>query len=298
MKVVKYEEVEWTRNNGLRGGTPTGQPGASKGSSLHRRLLRGTPNEPGNFEAIVLWSQQSDAGSSRTFPRHRHTFDQVRLTLDGTPEWVPGVPTPPGCISYVPAGTWYGPYERYAGHAQLHVQFEGANRYPFTDYGTLITARDNLAKRGTFEGGRYWWVDEDGNRQSKDGFEAGQEEATGQLPVFPEPRFTAPINLEPDHFNWLEVEPGVSVKEMGRFTERETRLAMLRLEGGAKYTVPAPRQTTIFFVTKGTGIAEGEQIGERDSMISALGETGTISTDSEIEIFILGLPLQDDAPRA
>jgi hypothetical protein len=294
MRVVKYEEVPWTRNNGLRGGTPTGKPGASKGSSLHRRLIKGAPGEPGNFEMIVLWSQQSDEGSSRTFPRHRHTFDQVRLSLSGSPEWIPGVPTPPGCISYVPAGTWYGPYQRYAGHAQLHIQFEGANRYPFTDYGSLIIARDELSLKGSFEGGRYWWVDENGQRQSKDGFEAGQEQATGRKPELPLPRFTTPLNMEPDNFAWVDVEPGVRIKELGRFTERETRLAILRLDGNTTYQFPAPGQTTLFFVTSGSGTAEGQDVGERDSMVLEPQGTGTFSTTSELEIFLLGLPKQDE----
>jgi hypothetical protein len=293
MRVVKYEDVPWTRNNGLRGGTPTGTPGASKGSSLHRRLLRGTPGAPGNFEAIVLWSQQSDEGSSRTFPRHRHTFDQVRLTLSGTPEWTPGVPTPPGAISYVPAGTWYGPYERYAGHAQLHIQFEGANRYPFTDYPSLILARDRLAERGKFEGGRYWWVDENGERHSKDGFEAGQEEATGRKPELPLPRYTTPINIEPENFAWVDIEPGVQLKELGRFSERQTRLAMLRIDS-ATYRIPAPGQTTMLFVTSGSGAADGQEIGERDSMLLEPDGTGTVSTSSELMLFVLGFPIQDE----
>jgi hypothetical protein len=293
MRVVTYDEVPWTRNNGLRGGTPTGTPGASKGSSLHRRLLRGTPGAPGNFEAIVLWSQQSDEGSSRTFPRHRHTFDQVRLTLSGTPEWVPGVATPPGAISYVPAGTWYAPSQRDAGHAQLHIQFEGANRYPFTDYSSLILARDRLAERGTFEGGRYWWVDENGTRHSKDGFEAGQEEATGRRPEFPLPRYTTPINIEPENFAWIETEPGVQLKELGRFSERQTRIAMLRLDGSAVYQIPVPEQTTLLFVTSGSGAADGQAVGERDSMLLEPGETGTVSTTSELALFILGFPVQD-----
>jgi len=298
MRVVKYEEVPWTRNNGLRGGTPTGRPGASKGSSLHRRLLQGVPGAPGNFEAIVLWSQQSDEGSTRTFPRHRHTFDQVRLTLSGSPEWVPGVATPPGAISYVPAGTWYGPYQRYAGHAQLHIQFEGANGYPFTDYPSLIRARDRLAERGTFKDGRYWWVDENGVRHSKDGFEAGQEEATGRKPEFPQPRYTTPINIEPQNFAWIETEPGVQLKELGRFSERQTRIAMLRLEGSTSYRFPAPGQTTLLFVTSGSGSADGQEIGERDSMLLQPGESGTVGTASAIEFFILGFPVLEQPAAA
>ena len=293
MLVVKYDEVEWTRNNGLRGGTPTGAPGQSKGSSLHRRLIRGTPDAPGNFEMIILWSQQSDEGSNRTFPRHRHTFDQVRLSLEGSPEWSPGVPTPPGSISYVPAGTWYGPYERYAGHAQLHIQFEGANRFPFTDYGTLIKARDEMAQKGRFVDGMYEWTDENGVAQRKDGFIAGQEYATGLKSEFPEPRYSTPMVLNPENFTWLDVAPGVRTKELGRFSERETRLAYVRLDGDTEYEIEAPGQTTLLFVWQGEGKADGIDIGPRDAMRLTPNDRGVLSTTTSLEVLVLGLPKQD-----
>ena len=204
---------------------------------------------------------------------------------------MPGVPTPPGAISDAPAGLVRAvPALRRA--RQLDIEFEGANHYPFTDYPSLILARDRLAGRD--QGGRYWLGHENGEQHSKDGFDAGQEEATGRKPEFPLSRYTTPINIEPENFDWVDVEPGVKVKELGRFTEHQTRIAMLRLEGAATYQLPAPGQTTMFFVTSGSGAAGGQEIGERDSMLLQRGESAAVSTTAEVELFILGFPMQDE----
>ncbi len=289
MKVAKYESLPWSRNAGLRGGTPDQGAGEQKGSSRHRRMFKGTFGEPGHFEMVVLWSEQADEGSTRHFPRHRHTFDQVRLSLTGSPEWSPGVPTPPGAISYVPAGTWYGPYDRYAGHSQLHIQFEGANGFPYADHAPLAAARDELAKRGVFEGGFYKWVDEDGRAHAKDGHDAGAELAIGRPLEYPPPRYTTPINIEPEHFDWIEQGPGVAVKELGRFSERETRLALVRVEG-AEHRLRGDGQTTLLFVTSGTGAVDGESLEERDGVMLDPGDEVVLSSSATLEVLLLALP--------
>jgi hypothetical protein len=291
MRVATYEEIPWTRSHGLRGGNPKEQVADAKtGNSMHRRLFKGTPGKPGNFEMIVIWTQYSDSGSGRFFPRHRHPFDQLRLTLAGTPEWTPGVQTPPGSINYIPAGTWYGPYERHGGHQQLHIQFAGANGALFVDYDALIEARDALAAKGKFENGLYTWVDDNGQTQSMDGHEAGLQYASGQKQEYPPARFASPINMDPTSFAWVEVEPGVKVKELGSFTERGTRIAMLAIGDGASYRLTSPEQTTMLFVTSGTGQADGQSVREHDSMMLDQGEGGVFSSQTRLELMLLGLP--------
>ena len=66
MRIAKYAEVPWTRSHRLRGGSPKDKVEEAKaGNSMHRRLFKGTPGKPGNFEMIVLWTQESDSGSGR-----------------------------------------------------------------------------------------------------------------------------------------------------------------------------------------------------------------------------------------
>jgi hypothetical protein len=289
MKVAKYESLPWSRNAGVRGGTPDQGAGEQLGSSRHRRMFKGTFGEPGHFEMVVLWSEQGDEGSTRHFPRHRHTFDQVRLSLTGSPEWSPGVPTPPGAINYIPAGTWYGPYDRYAGHSQLHIQFEGANGFPYADHAALANARDELAKTGVFEEGFYKWVDEDGQSHARDGHDAGAERAIGRPLEYPAPRYSIPINIEPEHFDWIDEQPGVAVKELGRFSERETRLAMLRL-ASADLRLRADGQTTLLFVTSGTGEVDGQSLEQHDGVMLDPDDEVVLSSTAMLEVLLLALP--------
>jgi hypothetical protein len=189
------------------------------------------------------------------------------------------------------AAIYYGPYDRTGGDSQLHIQFEGANGFPFADYDSLNNARDALSKTGTFEKGLYTWVDEQGRRHNKDGHEAGMEYAAGRKLEYPPPRYSSPMNIKPASFQWIQLEGGVLIKELGRFTERETRLAMLRLDGVTTFRLARPGQTTLLFVTSGAGLANGESIGERDGiMLQADDEGGTLSTTTEMELMLLGLP--------
>ena len=291
MKVTKYAEQPWIRSIGSRtGGNVEWDklPEDKKPGGRMRQLFKGTPGQPGNFEMVVSWSAPTE--QVRHYPRHRHDFDQLRMTLAGNPCWTPGNVTPLGCIVYMAAGTYYGPYDRQEKDEQLHIQFEGANGAPFVSYDELRAARDTLAKRGTFEKGMYHWVDEKGERHSMDGHEANAEFATGRKVEYPAPRFATPITMDPNSFSWQDVAPGVRYKELACLTERETRIAMLRLEGRTSYAIPSAEQTRLMFVVSGEGTAEGQCLEPRDGLMLAEGESGTVSTTDQLELFVLGLP--------
>lgn len=292
MRLAKFEEIPWTRSRGLRGGAPEDEVGDNNaGNSIHRRLFKGTPGEPGNFEMIVIWTQYSDGGSGRFSLRHRHPFHQLRLTLEGTPEWVPGVATPPGLINYIPAGTWYGLYERHRGPEQVHIRFAGANCAPFVDYDSLIEARDALAAKGKFENGQCRRLDEEGQIYSMDGREASLDYASGQKQQYPSARFTNPVNIDPSGFAWLDATPDVQLKELGVFTERRTRIATLAIADGAQYCLTSPEQNTLAFVTSGTGEADRQPIVARDAIMLDKGDSGVLSSRGRVELMLLGLPM-------
>lgn len=292
MYIAKYADQPWKRFANNRG---TDRPDDNQDvpedqlpGVRYRRLFTGVLGEPGNFEAVILWTPTEDAG--RHFPRHRHDFDQLRYTLAGTPLMGPDQPTPPGWVAYTPAGTYYGPYDRHAGETQIHVQFEGANQAPFVDYETLVQANLELARKGVFERGVYTWVDDQGRKHNMDGNQAALEQATGRKTEFPEPRYSSSVLINPQSFKWIDLEEGVLSKELGRFTEAETRVALLRLEGQVTYTIGSPEQRTLLFVVGGSGIADGQEVGERDGMLLGIGETGTLSTSEHLDLLMLGLP--------
>jgi hypothetical protein len=289
MRVAKHADAVWERFGNTRGSNEVDNvPEDQKPGDRYKSLFKGEPNKPGNYQAVVLLTPRNDP--ERHYPRHRHSFDQVRLTLSGSNEWTPGVPTPPGCIVYTPAGTYYGPYDRHAGEEQLHIQFEGANGAPFFHFDTHAAAKRVLSEKGAFEKGIYSWTDESGKRQSVDAHQAIIEYLTGEDEKFPAPRFPVSINLDPRNFTWLDVAPGVRTKDLATFTEKETRLAMLRLDGQTSYKVSAPDQRLLLFVTEGNGLAGSQEIGERDGVFLEKGDEGVISTTSTLELFVLGLP--------
>lgn len=294
MQIARYAEIPWTSHPDLRGGArSTSNEGGtvqSKPKTLYKPLFRGTPGQPNHFEMVV-----SEYHAPKYYPRHRHDIDQLRLTLRGESPWGPGMVTPVGSLVYIPAGTYYGPYERPAGVELFAVQFEGANQAPFVDFDSLLAAQQELLKKGSFENGLYHWVDDAGARHERDGHEAGWQQATGRTQAFPEARFTLPIEINPSGFQWRTLSVGAQVKELGTFGELGTRLAMVGLEAGASWTVPPHGQTTLMFVTMGSGTATGLAIHQRDGIRLEGDDEMLLRADERIELFVLGLPKPAEA---
>ena len=284
MRVANYAEAEYVRGIGSRGG---GSSDYNQQPATMRQLLEGAPGQPGNFAMVVITGTAE--GIQRLNPRHRHDFDQLRMTLSGKAEWTPGHPTPPGCITYFPAGCYYGPYGRQQ-EEHLHIQFEGPNGEPFIDYDSLRAARDALAKKGSFDMGVYSWVDEKGKVHQQDGHEANAEYASGKKVPYPKPRFMAPITIDPRSFSWLDVEPGVRIKHLATLTERDTRIAIVRLDGPTSYRLTMPEQQSVLFVTEGSGTVGGQAIEQRDGIQLEAGEAGVLSTTTHLELLLLAFP--------
>jgi hypothetical protein len=252
--------------------------------TFYKPVFKGKPGSQGNFE-MAVYSYEA----RKVYPRHHHDFDQIRYTLAGVSPWAPGQAAPEGDVVYFPAGTYYGPYERDKGLEILFIQFQGAGCPTFVDYDSLQVAHDELAKKGTFEKGVYTWLDEQGGKHNMDGHQAAIEWVRGHSEEFPPQRFSDPIEMHPANFNWVDAVPGVQTKQLGVFTEGRTTLSLLKLAGAATYTL-APEQRTLLFAIEGAGRAGDEAIAERDGVMLEPGESGTLSTSGELELFVLALP--------
>lgn len=283
MRLTRYRDLDWVTRPDMGGDS---RPKEMK--TRFKLLHRGTPGEPGHFEMVVTTYPMP-----KSVKRHRHDTDQYRYSLKGTSPWAPGMETPEGSLLFVPGGTHYGPYERPAGIELLQVEFEGVGGSPFVDFDTLYQAHQRLAERGTFEEGYWTGVDASGERRRMRAGTARLQEAWGgkEYPP-PKMRFSTPIELNPRNFHWLDVEPGVQVREFIAFPERGTRTAQVGLDAGATHNLEVD-QRALLFVATGSGSADGQEIGERDAIRLDPGERLALAAASRLELLLLGLPKLD-----
>jgi hypothetical protein len=175
-------------------------------------------------------------------PRHRHTFDQFRYTLSGARQQDDGDILAGQC-GYFPEGVAYGPQHQDEEEVGLILQFEGPSGIPYITHSELDAARQRLiAEGGTFAKGIYTRVFADGTKINKDSHAACFEAVTGKKLEYPEPRFSAPLIMKPEHCRWVadRRHAGVEHKHLGTFGERRSGVALTRLRPGA--TIPARRQ--------------------------------------------------------
>jgi hypothetical protein len=119
MHITRSADVEFAERVG-------GRATAGQARTRIKILHQAGPDDPPGFEMVIARYPRP-----REYPVHRHSIDQVRLTLRGSSPWVEGRATPEGGVLYVPAGTPYGPYTRPAGIELMQVQFQGLAEFPF-----------------------------------------------------------------------------------------------------------------------------------------------------------------------
>lgn len=171
-------------------------------------------------------------------PRHKHTFEQLRYYIDGDTQFADEVYQPGDCV-YFPEGVAYGPQSGRPGSACLHValQWGGPTGIYYPTQAEQRAARAELATRGTFKGGMYTRPD----GSVVDGFEALVEHLSGAPCTYPAPRYDRPVRMRSGAYPEQPVpgQPGVTVRQLGRFNESGPDVSMLRLAVGAQ--VPAVR---------------------------------------------------------
>ena len=256
-----------------------------------RRILNGTPGEPGNF------SLQIGVTPSYYSPRHRHNFDQVRYQLEGDFDFGADGMMKAGSIAYFPEGTYYGPQASAAENATLVLQFGGASGSGYISQAEYENAAAELAKHGTFAKGVYTRVRPDGVKTNKDAYEAVWEQVNGRPLVYPKERYQRPVFMDPANFEWVESEerPGVSCKLLGEFSERRARVAFLKAAPGSTLDLEG---NSIYFVTRGFGAVSTDSAAvatkfERHTTIHlAPGERASISASGTepAELLQIGLP--------
>jgi hypothetical protein len=280
MRVATAEDTPWAAVPNIRGGTIT-----------FKTLLEGREGTRSNYQLVL-----ADTDRSFASPRHRHNFDQLRYALVGATNYGVKRNLEPGDLAYFPEGTYYGPQNQSeVGGSSLSmvIQFGGPSGSGYMSRAQFDAGYAALATRGSFERGVYKQSD---GRSNKDSYEAIWEQRNGRPIGYSRPRFLDPVHLREENFEWQPTaEPGVAVKHLGRFTERDVSIDFLRLDAGVRHTSGSTSQSRIVFVKSGAGSA-GTASWRRHSAIDvAPGEAVELVAESAAEFLVLTLSRFADA---
>lgn len=255
-----------------------------------RRLLRGDPQAPDNFELSLI-----EISPDYRTPRHRHNFDQIHFILRGEHCSSPDHVLPTGSVTYFPEGCFYGPQGGKAAF-QLALQLAGAGGDGFLAYDDLMRGNAELSTTGTFEAGNYSWVDDAGTRHNADGYEAIWSHVRGRAVVYPKPRYRNPVTIDPSACHYVPDpdEQGVFVKHLGTFTERGTSVRFVRVDAGHRHQLGSPRGTVVAFVVSGQLRDDERTYPAWTAFRLDRGETLALDAIEQSELYVVDLPVFDD----
>ena len=254
-----------------------------QGSFRYKDLGQGTPGQPGNFYLRIVWTE-GDFFS----PRHMHNFDQVRVQLAGRFSFDKDGTMHPGAIGYFPESTAYGPQTSAEDTLQLAMQIGAPSRSGYVSEEERTAAIDVLAKRGRFEGGKYFAGD--GGGPGQDGFEAVWEHVNGRRIKYAKKRLEKPLLLNPDAFDWLDVAkaPGVREKRLWDFGASALSCSLYRIDAGASLVLSGPLTA---FVLSGSGAIGEPHYAKYDALHLVPGESARVAARAESELLVMPHPL-------
>jgi hypothetical protein len=226
-------------------------------------------------------------------PRHRHNFDQVRFQLEGAYDFASDGVMRPGSIAYFPEGTRYGPQKTVdASTLTLVLQVGGASGNGYMSEKEFQRGLAELKGQGTFKDGVFTREKPGGGKVNQDAYEAVWEHVNGRQLVYPKERYTHPVFMEPESFQWVASGPGTATKLMGLFNERGTKIGFHRVDAGAKLRL---EERSLWFVWSGSGDAGGKSWRRWTTMQTEAGERPEIKAAERAEILQVGLPRFDAA---
>jgi hypothetical protein len=273
MQVIAVEDVPMIERSHVR-----------QGVFRSRNLLTGEPDTPGNFTLYLV--SMPDTYYS---PRHRHNFDQIRYQMEGEFDFAADGKMGPGSVGYFPEATYYGPQSSTSSSLTLVLQFGGASGSGYISTDQYSNAMEDLAKLGSFEKGIFTRMKPDGRKLNQDAYEAVWEYVNDRELVYPQQRYTRPVFMQPEHFDWIAVpgQNGCSCKVLGMFSERLTRIAMYKIETGARLQLATH---AIYFVINGAGTVDNQAVARHATIYLTDGDNSVLKSASDTELLQLGLP--------
>jgi hypothetical protein len=257
MKVVPFDESAFKLDH------PKGTV------SFNYLLMGGEPEKLENFR-YILGRQEADF----RMPRHRHSFEQIRLPLVGDMNLGEQGILHEGEIGYFPEGQTYGPQEdvleeygaKPGERLQLVLQFGGASGLGMA----AGRGRGPQARR------------EEGDRMRRERREM----------KLPRPRYKNAIIMDPAHFNWLPVPdaPGVERKNFGSWTERAFWIEFIKIDAGAEWVSTTDAGRRLIVALSGAATVNGTKISKLAAIQVEAGEKLQVSATEETVLYIVGLP--------
>ncbi len=266
---------------------------AVRGGTIEfKTLLEGEEGRPDNYQLLL-----ANTDVSFESPRHRHNFDQLRYSLNGSTNYGPKQNLEEGDLAYFPEGTYYGPQnQKEVGKTSLAmvIQFGGPSGNGYMSLRQLFEGFDRLQTEGRFEDGVFRRnTPEPGGRVNRDAYEAVWEFHNGRSVVYPKPRFMDPVHLREKNFEWqpLAGQAGVATKHLGTFTEKGVGVHFVRIDAGAIYALPAAEHTQLVFIKCGTGkFGGGEEWSAHTAVHLAAGEAADMRASTPTETMVVLLP--------
>lgn len=233
------------------------------------------------YSSIMIKFNEGDRAF--TAPRHRHDFEQLRLTLSGTHDFGLGQVCKQGWVSYFPAGAFYGPEIMDSG-ALMQVQWSDH----WVTRAQNDTAIKELNEQGQFVDGSYRYIDdENGKEGQKDGSAAVWEHIYKRPSKIPSPKYPRPILIDPDAFEWQKHTDDVSIKMLGRFTERDIVIAKIKWDRAAPYVLDSGRTWCLFTMTGEVSVGDGT-FGPHTAIWSDAGDTDSVEGEPGAEAMCFG----------
>ncbi len=249
-----------------------------------RDLMTGTQGSASNYGFQLVHVEDS-----YSTPQHRHNFEQVRIMLEGSFSFGPGLLQEPGSVGYFCEGTYYtqkgdGP------SVTLLLQIGGPSQQGFMSRAQLRGGVDQLSARGSFVDGIFTWLDEHGKKHNQDSYEAVWEHVYGRTIHYPKPQYLAPVLLEPSRFAWRDHGAGVQRKHLGTFNEYGLQLAQIKIDAGAQMVLGDAAQTQLLFCISGEGHWASSAYGRWSSAEILRGESASVQASTSSEFYLLSLP--------
>jgi hypothetical protein len=257
---------------------------STRPGKIYTRYLRESEILPGISHLTRLVKYESGSDTFYT-PRHRHNYEQIRVTVRGQANYGRSLVGKDGDVAYFPEGAHYGP-QRIENADLLVIQWgpEWVSR------AQNDAAIDELKTRGEFKNGIYTYLDSSGTTRNLDGIRAVWEHVNKRPLVFPKPRYREPILMVPSSFAWNPVGDTFAEKILGRFTERDLVVRLVRWERDGELTLPAGR-TQLVFTLRGDVTAAGTPFGPESVLWSEAGDSDHLGGEPGSEALVIEFPL-------